>query len=147
MESITSSNTSANSVLQMEQIIFDEITFKCDRNLPQSGVFKINYTREVGQAEDDSTRFIVALRVNIESEVPGLIDIHVRACGFFNCSETDEAKKNVLVTKNTVAILFPFLRSQVSLLTTQPGFAPIMLPVVNINEMFEDESVEKTTPA
>ena len=31
----------------------------------------------------------------------------------------------------TVAIMFPFIRSQITLLTTQPGMTPIVLPPIN----------------
>ena len=40
--------------------------------------------------------------------------------------------------KNTVAIMFPFIRSQVSILTTQPGMIPIVMPPININALVED---------
>ena len=36
-----------------------------------------------------------------------------------------------IVKTNTVAIMFPFIRSQVTLLTTQPGMTPIVLPPIN----------------
>ncbi|MGN0408072.1 MAG: protein-export chaperone SecB [Bacteroides sp.] len=36
-----------------------------------------------------------------------------------------------IIKSNTVAIMFPFIRSQVTLLTTQPGMAPIVLPPIN----------------
>lgn len=36
---------------------------------------------------------------------------------------------------NAVAILFPYLRSEVSLITTKPNVAPIVLPPVNINAL------------
>lgn len=45
-------------------------------------------------------------------------------------SETYE-KEEGIVKSNTVAIMFPFVRSQVTLLTTQPGMTPIVLPPIN----------------
>ena len=43
-----------------------------------------------------------------------------------------------ILKSNVFAIIFPFLRSQVSILTSQPDFKPILMPVVNINKIFED---------
>ena len=43
-----------------------------------------------------------------------------------------------LFKENGVAILFPYLRSELTLLTTQPGFQPIVLPAVNIAKMFQN---------
>lgn len=44
---------------------------------------------------------------------------------------TDDGREQNIVNNNTVAIMFPFIRSQVSLLTTQPGMIPIVLPAIN----------------
>ena len=47
---------------------------------------------------------------------------------FFSVKEwREEAIRNA----NTVAIKFPFIRSQVTLLTSQPGMTPIVLPAIN----------------
>lgn len=45
-------------------------------------------------------------------------------------ADTYEMEENI-VKSNTVAIMFPFIRSQVTLLTTQPGMAPVVLPPIN----------------
>ncbi len=47
-------------------------------------------------------------------------------------AETYEMEENIVKT-NTVAIMFPFIRSQVTLLTTQPGMTPIVLPPIQQN--------------
>ena len=36
-----------------------------------------------------------------------------------------------IINTNTTAIMFPFIRSQVTLLTTQPGMTPIVLQPIN----------------
>jgi preprotein translocase subunit SecB len=41
----------------------------------------------------------------------------------------------IILKKNSVAIMFPFIRSQVSLITTQPGMIPVQLPLVDVNKM------------
>lgn len=40
---------------------------------------------------------------------------------------------------NTVATLFPYIISQLTLLISQPGFESVILPVMNINALFADE--------
>ena len=42
-----------------------------------------------------------------------------------NITKTDEHEYDVEL------IMFPFIRSQVTLLTTQPGMTPIVLPPIN----------------
>lgn len=46
--------------------------------------------------------------------------------------------KEVIITKNTMAILFPYLRSQVTLLTAQPDIEPVVLPPININALLQN---------
>ena len=58
--------------------------------------------------------------------------------GFFRLEEDSALGKSLLMT-NTVAILFPYIRSQLTLLTSQPGFESVILPVMNINALFADE--------
>ena len=52
----------------------------------------------------------------------------------------DEFAKEILL-KNTVAIMLPFIRSQVSLLTTQPGMKPIMLQPMDVNQLFDKKNL------
>lgn len=44
-----------------------------------------------------------------------------------------------LIQKNAIAIMFPYVRSYVSTITTQPGIAPIVLPPMNIVAMLNSE--------
>ena len=43
-----------------------------------------------------------------------------------------------LINKNAVAILMPYLRSELTLLTAQPDTDSVVLPPFNINKMFEN---------
>lgn len=42
-----------------------------------------------------------------------------------------------LIERNAIAIMFPYLRSYISTLTTQPGMAPVVLPPINILSLLE----------
>ena len=39
--------------------------------------------------------------------------------------------------------MMPFLRSEVSLITTQPGIAPVMLPVVDVTKLVDSINEQK----
>lgn len=43
-----------------------------------------------------------------------------------------------MITKNTVAILMPYLRSELTLLTAQPEMESVVFPPFNINKMLEE---------
>lgn len=48
----------------------------------------------------------------------------------------EEAKKN-LIQKNSVAIMMPYVRSELTLLTSQPDVEPVVMPPLNINAMLD----------
>lgn len=51
-------------------------------------------------------------------------------------------QKNMdMLEKNTIAIMFPYIRSYISIITTQPGMAPIVLPAMNIIAMINDQKM------
>ena len=43
-----------------------------------------------------------------------------------------------LIKQNTVAIMFPFIRSEITLLTSQPGMPPVVIPPLNINKLLSN---------
>ena len=72
---------------------------------------------------------------NQEGKVPFSLDVLIEGeFSFEDVKNTDEAMKI-----NGVAIMFPYLRSTVSLLTTLMNVSPIILPTINLVRMFEIE--------
>lgn len=61
----------------------------------------------------------------------------VRASGYFRLEDHVEDRKTI-IQQNAVAIVFPYIRSQISLLTAQPEVEPVVLPAMNIAQMVED---------
>ena len=53
--------------------------------------------------------------------------------------EKDETDNYPLIERNAIAIMFPYLRSYISSLTTQPGMQPIVLPPINIMELLSGQ--------
>ena len=52
--------------------------------------------------------------------------------------ELENQMVDALIEKNTVAILMPYLRSELTLLTAQPDTDSVVLPPFNINKMLEE---------
>ena len=121
------------SILKMEHIVFDEITFvrKGFRN-EESKKVSLSISSSVDAIEETSSRVTVKLLADKENEYTARISIS----GFCTIEERSELGKE-LVEKNAVAILFPYLRSELSLLTAQPETDPIVLPAMNINGMLD----------
>lgn len=46
--------------------------------------------------------------------------------------------EDTIIQQNAVAIVMPYIRSEVSLLTAQPGLETVVLPPFNIVEMMNN---------
>ena len=65
--------------------------------------------------------------------------------GFFRIDSQEEIDEKIfqnLMSKNAVAILMPYLRSELTLLTAQPDTESVVLPPFNINKMMESKNVK-----
>ena len=118
--------------LELENLVFDELQFirtgfKSDREIKMS--IEVN----IGTNNIDALKKKVTIEFNGIKE--GEYNIKVKISGFFSVS--DEADED-LIQSNAVAIVMPYLRSQISLLTAQPGMEPIVLPPMNIVEMLKE---------
>ena len=82
--------------------------------------------RHISEIEEHT--YDVSLHVNIDSED---LSVNVIANAKFLFEADSYEREKTIIEKNTIAIMFPFVRSQVSLLTTQPNMVPIVLPPIN----------------
>lgn len=130
-----------NSVLNMRRLVFDKILF--DRN----GFKNQNpskYTIETQFAKDREEN-IYRITLTLSGEKENEYTFEIILTGFFSFesnSTIDEKIKNELITKNAVAIMMPYMRSQISLLTAQPEVDCVVLPPFNINNLVQDNESE-----
>ena len=125
------------SALSLEKIVFDKIEFNrlgfsSDKELEieiQSSIAK--------RGNEDVYRITLILKGNKPDEYI----FEIILSGFFTIEQREELTeelKDALITKNAIAILMPYLRSEASLLTVQPGMECVVLPAFNINKMLEN---------
>lgn len=122
------------SVLEMKNLYFEKITFergeKFDNKLtPQ---FRTEYRVIEG------TIFEVKLFCRILAGDKQLLELVL--VGVFDNKSPDPEVVEELNKINTVSIMFPYLRAQISLITAQPNFPSITLPVININALLDEEN-------
>lgn len=134
--------SNAKSVLSLEKLFFENITYsrKSEPALISSN-YEMNFQREVSEYETNN-HYRIKLTANICSEEKN-IELSVSLVGFFTCECDDIQQKEALVKDNTVAIMFPYLRSQITLVSTQPDIAPIVLPTINVVSLFKDSDTNK----
>lgn len=120
------------SKLSMLDMYFSHFEFKNKRKI-ESTKLKVNY--KVRNRIDENQNTQINILTIIESEDESIY-LELEAVGIFNLvGMMDDKIKREILNKNTVAIMLPFIRSQISLITTQPGFSPILLPLIDVNEL------------
>ena len=133
------------SQLKMLGLYFSKFDFNLDGPIDSTSLknsITINHANKV----DDKDEVRIQIDCTLEDE-KGIFKLYLQTLGFFklerNTEITDEIAEEIL-KKNTVAIMLPYIRSQISLLTTQPGMAPILLPPMDVNAML-DKGIEENT--
>lgn len=128
--------------LQMNELYFSKYDFvqtREDTNSDYSTSFHIEYAVN----RNNPSRFRITILTSVKNKTE-TVHLNLETVGIFTV-DNNGISENVsehLIKVNTVAIMFPFIRSQVSLLTTQPGLAPVMLPPLNINALVDREESE-----
>lgn len=127
-------NGEIESVLKMERIVFDKIEFN-RTGFKNNNEIAFQFQSGVSQKNDENIyRVNLVAKGNKKEEYV----LEISITGFFAIEaidNLDEQLKTSLLTKNAVAILMPYLRSQITLLTSQPEVETVVLPVFNINNM------------
>lgn len=97
--------------------------------------FEFNMESQISKRSNEE---IYKVTLILHGKKPDEYIMEISLTGFFSfgtdASISDEDKKE-LISKNTLAILMPYLRSEVSILTAQPEVECIVLPPFNINNL------------
>lgn len=125
------------SVLQLDKIVFDKIEFK-RLGFSSEKELELEIQSNISQKQNAE---IYRVTLILKGNKPEEYIFEISLTGFFSFEAENaiqEERKNTLVTKNAIAILMPYLRSEVSLLTAQPGIECVVLPAFNVNKILED---------
>lgn len=119
------------SDLKMSNLYFSECRIVRACNV-SNGECKANLEKYVEKIQEHI--YNVKLVLNITKKD---LSLSVEAIADFEINHIDDTVEESIINTNTVAIMFPFLRSQVTLLTSQPGMTPIVLPPINTAKFSE----------
>lgn len=128
---------STTSILKLNGIHFNELSFK-RRDSTDSVIDDCELTRKIVDIDVDN--FTVELNFKLSTSI---FEMSISLEGKFNIICEDALMKERLKKNNTISILFPYIRSEVTLLTSQPEMTPVIIPPININKLI-DESTTKT---
>lgn len=117
--------TEFKSILKLEDIKIVDGNFKRSEEDVEGLSLGLKVDKEI--EELDEQKYKISLMVNVGDD-DGKVNIYVKCIGIF-CIEKYEKS---LIERNALAIMFPYVRSYISTITTQPGMSPIVLPALNI---------------
>lgn len=125
-------------MLTLEQLLFDKIEFRRVGNPNDKDIiFKLEIEVDRKRAEE-----FYRVRLTLIGDKENDYRIEIVLSGYFSFKEgrhnlsLDEQKK--LISQNAVAILMPYLRSEISLLTAQPGVECVVMPPINVLNLIRD---------
>jgi len=115
---------------------FDEFSFK-KYGFKNENDPKVSFVVDTSVNQDETLyKVTVIAKVAKESEY----DLQVSISGVFEFdNDISSDVRDELLKKNAVAILMPYVRSQVSILTAQPDTESVALPIFNIENMMSED--------
>jgi preprotein translocase subunit SecB len=119
------------SPLVLEKIEIIESTFRKKDESLEGLELGVQVERNLNKVADGVFEVLLETTVSDEEEK---VFVNVKGRGIFS---TQQENMDIL-EKNTIAIMFPYIRSYISIMTTQPGMNPIVLPAMNIVAMVND---------
>lgn len=120
--------TDYESPLVLKNIIITEGHFKRNEDSLENLELKVGVSHDVERLSEREYKITLELNVADPEEK---LSVFVKGMAIFETKQENQ----MLIERNTLAIMFPYFRSYVSTLTTQPGITPIVLPAMNIMTM------------
>lgn len=120
------------SPLILEKIEITESTFKKKDVSLDELELGVRVEHNVENIGEDEYEIVLNTTVSDENEN---IYVNVKGKAIFRTQQ----KNMDMLEKNTIAIMFPYIRSYISIITTQPGMPPVVLPAMNIIAMINDQ--------
>lgn len=127
----------SESALVAKKIYIETMNFQ--RTTTVSGIVRLTKSsigKNIETIDENDYKCSLVFKM---SDDEGSTSLEVIVSGIFEFkADLEPDQKDVIITKNTMAILFPYLRSQVTLLTAQPDIEPVVLPPININALLQN---------
>lgn len=124
--------------LLLQKMVFDEIKFS-RKGFKNAEELDFELQVRIGLREGG----IYKVTLILEGTKPKEYDVQISLTGFFEIDfkgKLEDKMAQDLINKNAIAILMPYIRSELTLLTAQPETDSVVLPPFNINKMLENQN-------
>lgn len=125
-----------HSILKSLSIKFTQVEYVNPNECP---IDELNFNLKKEVETSNESVFCTKLKLTVTSMNDSDFHIIIELCGNFSLECSNDLLRESIMNKNTVSILFPYLRSELTLITSQPGIEPIVMPPMNINAMFDGQ--------
>ena len=133
------------ALLQFKQYHVLESHYKSnpffEGNIVQETSYNIFFRLDINQQDNNEAAIRLGINLGDESLSNYAIYVKVEIYGLFRLETTEhisEEQRESFFKINGVAILFPYLRSLVSDLTSKGSMFPVILPTMNITAMIAE---------
>lgn len=133
----------SNSCLTLKNYIVKTINFSIndDFQFNKNTTISINpeFKRQIKKLDDDTAVVNLGFCINNENnDMPFSMEIDIE--GLFQLKDWEQPHQFPIINTNAIAILFPYLRSLVSMVTANANISPYVLPVMNITALFQEKT-------
>lgn len=125
-------NKFPSSPLTIEHFVFDDISFKRIGFHRDGDELQTSFAVNVQKDSADHYRVTFLVSVTKQEEY----EASVQMTGYCRVRE-ETPELDILLNENVPAILLPYIRAQLTLLTSQPETMPAVLPVINVHELIQ----------
>lgn len=133
--------------MKIENITFvsDKISYTRNNILGQKFQLKPNFTRNIGKINDSTYFCELKLLIQQTEDNPFPMNIEVNLKGIFVIREiTDEEEVKTFLQYDAVDMLYPYIRSIVSSVTSSALIQPILLPFIRARDLFKKNNQEES---
>ncbi|MDE7439390.1 MAG: protein-export chaperone SecB [Clostridia bacterium] len=128
----------SNSVLKLLNYKVNQIHFDLNSDFDGKEFnVKPTFKKEINKIDADKAKVVLKIAMNSTKEAPAPFTLQIIISGIFELKDWENSNSEIMKV-NTVAILFPFLRSLLATVTCNAAVPPYVLPVLNINALLDD---------
>ena len=121
------------AAFSIENYLFDQVEINLEKY--EKGNLRVNFTPK-GIFDSSKKIFELIFEVKVCGEDEKQPFVKIRCKGIFNFLEVSSFEDIPdFFYKNSIAILFPYIRAYISLVTTQANVPGIILPTYNLSKL------------
>lgn len=130
-------NAEFQGKLELNNLCFTQCTFTRKKQLDNQ--FELNYEFKIvyTNCTENSQTVSVSVHVFDTEQRLDLLVVEEADAQVVNAEVLDKELCRGLLDVNSIALMVPYLRSQVVLMTAQPGIMPVQLPIVDATKLAE----------